>query len=138
MSHKILVVGSTGTIGHHLVKSLSEAGEQVRAATTAPEKLMPLAGVDPVRLDLRDANTYTAALEEIDRIFLLGPTGYMDPYELLAPFIQQALIDQPRKFVLQTASGVETNDAIPLRRVELLLEKSGGSLYHFASQLVLR
>ena len=130
MNGKILVVGSTGTVGQHLVKLLSDAGEQVLAASTSPQKVPALPGVEPVRLDLKDAATYSAALDGVDRIFLLSPTGALDTYELLAPFIQQAVADRTRKIVFQTAIGVESSDDIPLRRVELLIEQSGAPYVH--------
>lgn len=125
MSGKILVVGSTGTVGQHLVKILSEAGEQVRAATTAPQKYPATQNVEAVRLDLTDASTYSAALEGVERVFLLAPTGHMDAYSLLAPFVEAITADQNRKIVFQTAKGVNADDNSPLRRVELLIEKSG-------------
>lgn len=125
MSGKILVVGSTGTVGQHLVKILSEAGEQVRAATTAPQKYPATQNVEAVRLDLTDASTYSAALEGVKRVFLLAPTGHMDAYSLLAPFVEAITADQNRKIVFQTAKGVNADDNSPLRRVELLIEKSG-------------
>jgi uncharacterized protein YbjT (DUF2867 family) len=125
MSGKILVIGSRGTVGQHLVKILSEAGEQVRAATTALEQYQAAKGVEPVRFDLADASPYAAALDGVDRVFLLAPTGYLNPYELLAPFVDAVTRDQNRKIVLQTAMGVTADDGIDLRRVELLIEKSG-------------
>src|SRR5689334_19256440 len=123
MSHKILVVGSTGTVGQHLITLLTEAGEQVKAATTSPEKYPTTQNVEPILLDLADPETYAAALEGVDRVFLLAPTGYLDPYALLAPFVELATRDQNRKIVFQTAKGVAVSEDIPLRRVELLIEQ---------------
>ncbi|MGK3996470.1 SDR family oxidoreductase [Sorangium sp. So ce1024] len=122
---KILVATSTGTVGKLLVEQLVEAREQVRAGTRDPAKVARANGVEPVRLDLRDRSTFAGALEGVDRVFLLSPAGELSHYDLLIPFVEAALAGGQRKIVLMTASGVEYDDRVPLRQVELFIEKSG-------------
>jgi uncharacterized protein YbjT (DUF2867 family) len=125
MSNKILVVNSTGTVGRSLVQSLAQSGAAVLAGTRNPRQVKPLAGVQPVRFDYRDPSTFGPALDGVDRIFLLSPTGHLAAHELLLPFVEQATYGGQRKLVLMTAAGVEFNDAIPLRQVERAIERSG-------------
>ncbi|MGK3966066.1 SDR family oxidoreductase [Sorangium sp. So ce118] len=122
---KILVLASTGTVGKLLVEQLTEAGEQVRAGSRDPAKVAPARGVEAVRFDFRDRSTFAGALEGVDRVFLLSPSGELSHYDLLIPFVETALSGGQRKLVLMTASGVEYDDRVPLRQVELFIERSG-------------
>lgn len=122
---KILVLASTGTIGKLLIEQLTQAGEHVRAGTRDPAKVATVRGVEPVRFDFRDPSTFAGALEGVDRVFLLSPSGELSHYDLLIPFVKAALSGGQRKIVLMTASGVEYDDSVPLRQVELFIERSG-------------
>ncbi|WP_246591035.1 SDR family oxidoreductase [Aminobacter anthyllidis] len=119
---KILVLAATGNVGAPLVAELLRLGEKVRAATRSAASTT--AGAEAVRLDLADPRTLAAALEGVDRIFALSPTGYLDPVGMLGPVVDEAAA-RNIKIVLQTAFGVDANDAIPLRQLELKLERSG-------------
>jgi uncharacterized protein YbjT (DUF2867 family) len=115
--NNILVLGSTGNVGKPLVHTLRSAGETVLAASRT-------AGLDTIRFDYADRNTFAPALEGVDRVFLMTPPGHFAAHELLGPFLDEAL-KTPRKFVLLSADGVQYNDEAPLRQVELRLERSG-------------
>lgn len=123
--NKILVLTSTGTVGKLLIEQLTQAGEQVRAGSRDPAKVAPVRGVEVVRFDYRDSSTFAGALEGVNRVFLLSPSGELSQYDLLIPFLETAISGGKRKIVLLTASGVEYDDSQPLRRVELFLERSG-------------
>lgn len=124
MKQRILVLGSTGNVGQHLVPSLVAAGENVVAASRQASSVPSTATVQPVRLDLHDPSTFAPALENVDRVFVAAPAGYLAAHELLGPFLDVAL-SAPRRFVLQTADGVQYNDEAPLRQLERRLEASG-------------
>jgi NAD(P)H dehydrogenase (quinone) len=74
----VLVLGTTGTVGQHLIADFDrEPGDvQVRWAARRPEQVDELraAGREAVRLDLDDPSTFAHALHGVDRVFLL--TGY--------------------------------------------------------------
>lgn len=124
MTNKILILGSTGTVGQHLTELLLQKGEQVKAATRNPETLPAQQHLEAVAFDYSDPSTFDAALEGVDRIYAVAPTGVLQAFDLLSPFLRAA---QKRgiKIVLQTAIGVDADDNIPLRRLERLLEQSG-------------
>ncbi|WP_077033196.1 SDR family oxidoreductase [Pelomonas sp. KK5] len=67
----ILVTGSTGRIGSHVVQQLAASGADVRALTRAPEKANFPAGVAAVRGDLLDAHAMRQALDGVKTLFLL-------------------------------------------------------------------
>ncbi|MEL6181154.1 MAG: NAD(P)H-binding protein, partial [Myxococcota bacterium] len=124
-----LVLGSTGTVGAHLSQLLVNAGHTVRGATRTPAQ-HPIAGVEAIPFDYSDPGTFAAALDGVERLFLLTPPGYADAAALLNPFLTEAFTAGLERIVLMTAQGVEHNDAIPLRQVELTLEASGTPFVH--------
>ncbi len=72
----ILVTGATGNVGSHLVRELRRRGAPVRAFVRDPGKARSLLGED-VELavgDYGDPSSITAALDGVDRVFLLTPT----------------------------------------------------------------
>lgn len=123
MAGKILVLAANGTIGSKVVRALIAKGEAVKAAT---RKATPVEGAEAVAFDYLDASTYGLAFDGVDRLFLLAPAGYLDPVGLLSPVITAAAA-RGIKIVLMTVIGVNADDSIPYRQVELLLEKTGAS-----------
>ncbi len=122
MSQKILVLGANGTVGKHLVAELLACGEQVKAAS---RNATPMEGAEAVAFDFTTAaGAIEPLLDGVDRLFLMLPTGYVNSYELLAP-VAQAAIDRGIKVVFQSVLGVDADDSIPYRKVELMLINSG-------------
>ncbi len=85
----ILVIGATGTIGKDVVKGLKAKGEQVRAMVRNPEKVAQEADVEHVTGDLEDAISVEAALQGVEKAFLLSPENPQMP-ELHAKFAAAA------------------------------------------------
>jgi uncharacterized protein YbjT (DUF2867 family) len=129
MAGKILVLGATGTVGSELVTALAMKGEQVNAATRKVEAQPERDGVRYLAFDHKNAKLFRPVLEGVDRIFVMAPPGYAAPDQLLAPFLDTAL-SRVKRVVTMTAAGVDANDAIPLRKVERTIERSGVSWTH--------
>ena len=121
MAGKIVVLGSTGNVGAPLVAQLVAAHEKVKAAS---RRARPVDGAEAVPFDYADQSSYHAAFEGVDRAYVLLPGGYTNAVGLLQPVIQAAA-DRKVKVVLQTAIGVDADDAIPYRQVELFLLRTG-------------
>jgi uncharacterized protein YbjT (DUF2867 family) len=107
-------------VGSEVAKSLRAAGHTVRTTTSKAPR-----SPDQVRLDLLTGEGIDAAFAGVRRAFFLSPAGHVDQYKLLAPLIRKAREGGLEKVVLMTAIGVEANDAAPMRRAEIDLEKSG-------------
>jgi uncharacterized protein YbjT (DUF2867 family) len=120
MAKSFLIVGGTGTVGSEVAGLLKQAGHSIRATTRKPP-----ASPDQVRVDLSTGAGLDAAFAGVQRAFFLSPVGYPDQYPILSPLIRKAREAGLEKVVLMTANGVEGNDASPMRRAELDLEKSG-------------
>lgn len=118
MAGTILVLGGTGTVGAKLVNALRAKGEAVRTASRNP------VADGEVRFDFSDAETFAEAFNGVDRVYMLSPAGYSDQVGTVSPVMQFA-IGRKLKIVLQTAMGVDVSDAVPLRKLELILQKSG-------------
>ena len=121
MAGKVLVLGATGTIGSKIAAGLVAKGEQVKSAS---RNATPVAGTEAVALDLADKAALDKALDVVDRIFAIVPAGHMDPVGLLSPVIDAAAA-RKLKVVLMTALGVDADDTIPYRQLELKLIAAG-------------
>ncbi|MCO5065116.1 MAG: SDR family oxidoreductase [Rhizobiaceae bacterium] len=121
MAGKILVIGATGNVGTPLVRALVAKGEKVKAASRSGKDFE---GAEGVVFDINDPATFGAAFEGVDRLYLLAPTGSTTIKETLLPVLDAAKA-RGAKVVLQTAWGVDADDSIPYRQVEIALEKSG-------------
>jgi uncharacterized protein YbjT (DUF2867 family) len=126
MAAKILVTGGTGAVGSEVVKRLLSAGVPVRATTRRPPLDPGTAGVEwlPFEVGARGAEC-GRLLDGIERVFLMAPTGYVDQYALLSPWIEAARVSRVARVVLMTAQGVDADDRIPFRRAELELIDAG-------------
>ncbi|GHO73391.1 hypothetical protein KSD_11620 [Ktedonobacter sp. SOSP1-85] len=79
---KILMTGATGLLGGHLVQSLQQRGEQIRALVLPVENVSKLEaqGVEVVRGDVTDASTLTPAVKDVEVIIhLAGMMGVNRP-----------------------------------------------------------
>lgn len=75
----ILVTGATGTVGRKVVQQLLKQGIQVRAMTRQPANAGLPAGTEVVHGHILDHDTLQAALEDVDRVFLLPFEGEAEP-----------------------------------------------------------
>lgn len=121
MAGKILVLGATGHVGRPLVKELLARGEAVKAASRSGK---PVEGAEGVAFEFGKPETFGPAFEGVDRAYVMLPGGYVNSKELLTPVIDAAATRKV-KVVLQTALGVDADDSIPYRQVELALIGSG-------------
>ncbi|GLK72847.1 SDR family oxidoreductase [Ancylobacter dichloromethanicus] len=120
MTGRILVLGASGHVGRPLVRDLLARGAAVKAASRSGQSVE---GAEGVPFDFARPD-FAAAFEGVDRAYVLLPGGYVNSRELLTPVIEAAAAREV-KVVLQTALGVDADDSIPYRQVELALIASG-------------
>lgn len=121
MANKILVLGASGTVGRPLVRALLAKGEAVKAASRSGAAVE---GAKGVRFDFADPASFGPALDGVDRVYLIAPTGVTDVPGLLLPVVE-AISAHGAKIVLQSAMGADLSDAHPYRVVERAIEASG-------------
>ncbi|MEM7684078.1 MAG: ergot alkaloid biosynthesis protein [Pseudomonadota bacterium] len=100
MRDTILVTGGTGTTGRRVSAQLSERGLRYRVATRNP------GAKDHIRFDWTDETTWAAALEGVKRIYLVAPSGVAEPLPVLIPFMELAIRNGVKRFVLLSASSL--------------------------------
>jgi uncharacterized protein YbjT (DUF2867 family) len=69
---KILVTGATGKVGGEVVRNLHKRGAEVRALARKPQSASVPGGVEVVAGDLTDPESIRAALNGVDKLFLLN------------------------------------------------------------------
>lgn len=121
MTGKILVIGSTGTIGTPLVKALLAKGESVKAASRTGKAAD---GAEGVRFDYNDHATFADAFDGVDRLFLILAGGRLDAISALTPVVEEAA-RRKVKIVFLSVFGVDADDSIPYRQIELKIIASG-------------
>ncbi|MGI8780877.1 MAG: SDR family oxidoreductase [Solirubrobacteraceae bacterium] len=132
----ILVTGSTGQVGGPLVDRLACRGAKVRGlvrSRDAAERLRKL-GVEPVEGSFDDVESLRRALDGVERLFMLAPTGVDEAVRRQARLIDLAAnagIEQVVK--LSVIGADEVTDAQIMRshrRAEEHLEQSGLAWTH--------
>jgi uncharacterized protein YbjT (DUF2867 family) len=121
----ILVTGANGNLGGAVVRALAGRDLTVVAAGTHPENMQMPAGIEVRKLDYVQPATVTAALKDVDGLFLVAPPLDPEAPAKLNPVIDQAKAAGVRHIILNSALGVDQNDAAPLRVIEKHLMASG-------------
>ncbi|MEU5611519.1 NmrA family NAD(P)-binding protein [Streptomyces sparsogenes] len=98
-----LVIGATGTTGNRTAAHLTAAGHRVKAAS---RQATPVAGTEPVPFDWYDPATHAAALDGVDRVYLIPPLGDSDPAAIMLPFLHQARMAGVHRAVLLSSSAI--------------------------------
>lgn len=121
MTSPILVLGANGNVGRPLVQALLAQGQAVRAASRSGTAVP---GAQAVAFDYADARSHAAAFDGVGRAYVMLPAGNVNVLPLLLPVVQ-GLLQRKVKIVFQSVFGVDADDSIPYRQVELVLERSG-------------
>lgn len=70
----ILITGASGNVGKDVLKQIAKTGVKVRAAFQSLSKAAAApSGVESVTVDYNQPGTLRAALNGVDRVFLVGP-----------------------------------------------------------------
>ncbi|MDF2606774.1 MAG: NmrA family protein [Bacillales bacterium] len=123
---RILVTGASGNVGSYVIKELLNIGEKVVAAGSSTEKLSQMFpdSVDVVKFDFTDKTTYTNALENVDRVYLMRPPHLGKPEDLY-PFIDAMKANNIKLVSFLSLMGIEKNTIPPHYKIEKYIEKSG-------------
>lgn len=122
----ILVTGASGNVGRHVIEELIKMGQGVVAAGTDTQKLTGLFkhSVKTVYFDFTHKETFSNALENVDRVFLMRPPHLGKPEDLY-PFVD-AMKDHNIKLVsFLSLMGIEKNTIPPHHKIEKYIEASG-------------
>ncbi len=126
----VLVTGATGSVGRYVVTELDKKQVQVRAAVRpASLPAWSRAGhgsagtVSAVAFDLEDPDTFEAALDGVDRVFLMRPPQVSDTKRLIRPFIRLCARRSVRHIAVLSVLGA--NPAMPHWQIEQDVRATG-------------
>ncbi|HEX9106270.1 MAG TPA: NAD(P)H-binding protein, partial [Longimicrobiales bacterium] len=88
------------------------------------------AGVEWVRLDLEQPETFAPALAGVDAVFMVARPGDDEADRVAAPLVDALVREGVARVVDLSALGAELRPDFALRRVELMLEGSGVAWTH--------
>lgn len=119
----ILVTGATGNVGSELVRKLSAMHQDVRAFVRdrAQARASVPGAVEMVEGDFADPHTYAAALEDVDRLFLLTPSSAWAEQQQ-KNFVDAAKQSGVRHIVKLSQLGADENAAGRFQRAHCAVE----------------
>lgn len=128
---KILITGASGNVGKYVAKALIVLNEQVKLAGTDTNKLKNIFGdtAEITTFDFTDASTFDAALEDVDRVFLMRPPHLGNPEDLY-PFIDKMREKNIKLVSFLSLMGVEKNTIPPHHKIEKYIEQSNVPYAH--------
>ncbi|MFC6837688.1 NmrA family NAD(P)-binding protein [Halomarina ordinaria] len=130
MSHRVLVTGATGTVGSALVERLRASPVPVRVAARSPDAARERFGDGPesVAFDLTRPETWGAALDGVDRLFLLFPPRV--GVRPVTAFVDAAVRTGVERVVTLSVVGADRVPVLPHRRIERHVERAGPAYTH--------
>jgi uncharacterized protein YbjT (DUF2867 family) len=135
MSNTILITGPTGNVGSQMVKQLDEAGVGFRVGARRVDDKRAAGGTraEVVEFDFNKQDTFSAAFEGIEKIFLLTPL-VLNMVELTASVVGEARKAGVRHIVKLSGMGADAEPGIELgrlhREAEKIIESSGIAFTH--------
>jgi len=121
---KKLIIGANGNLGREIVKQLS-AKTNVVAGVRSEKELVELNNAECVVFDYDEPETFAAALENVDAVFIQAPPLDFTAFERLTPFINHLKENGINRVVFNSALGVDHNEDAPLRKLERKLMNDG-------------
>jgi uncharacterized protein YbjT (DUF2867 family) len=129
MKTKVLVTGATGNVGAETIKCLlnKHAGAvEVRAAVQDIGKArrnLLLPGLQFTRFNFEDLSSVKAALDGVDKLFLLRPPQLSDVNKYIKPVILAAKSAGVKHIVFLSLQGVEHNRVTPHYKIEQIIRR---------------
>jgi uncharacterized protein YbjT (DUF2867 family) len=122
----ILVIGALGNVGAEVVKGLLAKGRRVRAADIDVEKIKERFGdsVEAIRFDFCDSNTYHAAFQGVEKLFLMRPPQITDVKRYMFPAIDAAKHGGVKQVVFLSLIGIEKLKVVPHYKLEGYLQRA--------------
>lgn len=126
MGKSILVIGAGGNVGREVVRHLAARGATARAAVSrADTPRQPNVAAETVLFDFLDPDTFPAAFDGVERMFLLRPPAISNVKRDILPAIEYAAVAGVRQIAFLSLVGAEHNRFVPHAKIETVLKGSG-------------
>ena len=111
--NKILLTGINGNVGMYIYESLVGMNQDIVGAVTSLEKCKDKFNeADLCEFDFLDKSTFSKALADVDRVFLMRPPHLGNPLQLY-PFIDAMREKNIKLVVFLSLMGVDNNPVSP-------------------------
>lgn len=124
MAGRVLVTGSSGSVGRAVVTYLRARGATVRTTVRPGKGRGGTEGCESAEFDFEHPSTFGAALEGVDRVFFVRPPHMSDP-KSFQPFIAAMVSARVKQVVFLSVQGAGQNIFVPHHGIEVLLKRSG-------------
>lgn len=124
---RILITGATGNTGLELIQCLRKKNVPLIAGLRNPVKDSTLIKVpiQTILLDFDKAETFKAALNGIDKVYLVRPPAISNVKKFIYPFIDACREAGIKHIVFLSLMGVESNPVTPHYKIEKYILRSG-------------
>jgi uncharacterized protein YbjT (DUF2867 family) len=119
----VLVTGATGNVGREVAGQLIQRAVNVKAAVRLSNTTCIAEGAIPVEFDFQDESTFDAALDGVDRVFLMRPP-HMSDAKAFRPFIQAMERSGVNQVAFLSVQGAGRNVFVPHHAIEVQLKRS--------------
>lgn len=130
MKNRILITGATGNIGASVIAYLSRYKKTsctpiagVRDIAEAQKQFGYVPYLEYVHFDFENPDTFSEALKNIDRVFLLRPPHLADVEKYFRPLMSALQEAQIREIIFLSVQGAEKSRIIPHNKIEKLIKE---------------
>lgn len=117
----ILITGANGNVGSEVAKHLTQ--KNIPFLTTTHKQHEASEG--KVYFDFEQAQTFTAAFEGVEKLFLIRPPQISDAKKYFLPLIQAAKQQGIKHIVFLSVMGVENIKFVPHAKIEQYIRDAG-------------
>ncbi len=127
----LFITGATGNIGSEVIRYLMTSAHGhtvfagVRDIAKAQKQFAEYDKLRYVHFDFEEPDTFAAALQQMDRIFLLRPPHISDVERYFHPLISKIKELQVPEVVFLSVQGTEKSSIIPHHKIEKLIQTFG-------------
>ena len=118
-----LVIGATGNVGREVIRALKDINHDTIAAVGSLERSIAFPLEKTVLFDFATPATWEAALDNVDKVFLLRPPAISDVKKHIFPFIDMATEKGIKQIVFLSLQGVQFNPLTPHNKIERYIRK---------------
>lgn len=112
-----LIIGANGNLGYEIATQLSKT-EKVKAGIRNEQNFLTAKNVENVVFDYDKSETFTQALNGVNKVFIQAPPLDAQAFERMTPFIDTLKEKGINRVVFNSAWGVDHNEEAPLRKLE--------------------
>ena len=127
----ILITGATGNVGFEVVRFICRLKSQhrviagVRNIEKTKKKFKFVPELQLVVFDFEDSETFNAAFNNVQTLFLIRPPHISDVEKYFRPLLESAVASGVSQIIFLSVQGAEKSTFIPHHKIERLVKELG-------------